>query len=469
MKKVNFTQGMKPTVADLNDLHNLTEDALYRLLQALAGSTGKVLFDNSDPSISVDFGTQQLVLSISSRYFAINGSIGFTPATVNTFDVSEDFQLGIFFIIKKNGIEATRNFLSLDSSQEVLIQQDLTAVVRYEDISRVEYTVRNDLFTSVEDPILADDDVGFVKFGELSFNSATQAYLFTKNTTDTVIFPLSASQPVTEHGSTHVNGPDFIPAAAIAAVPGGSSLGLVPQGGLTAILDAVQEVRPSTSSEFIEVSTSGTNEPDGDTIDPKIATINLKLAESLTSLDDGQQGVMLGVAYRTANATNGIEELAARADHIHPLISTGLVSRSYVLAINDASAYGQIIGPYRVEPAVGEAAGTNTVGRIVAVRVGWRPPNKPDRYLVDSGWCVVNESNRPVETVGCRAIIASRDTFYLELGEAGVAIVSQGLATELGAAWQTGGRYAKVGHIVIDVLALRAGAFTDVTGTITEV
>ena len=54
MKQVNFTQGMKPTVQDLNDLHNLTEEALYRLLQALAGSTGKVLFDNSAPGVTVD-------------------------------------------------------------------------------------------------------------------------------------------------------------------------------------------------------------------------------------------------------------------------------------------------------------------------------------------------------------------------------------------------------------------------------
>jgi hypothetical protein len=461
MKQVNFTQGMKPTVQDLNDLHNLTEDALFTLLRALAGSTGKVLFDNSGPSVSIDFGTQKLTLSISPRYFAINGAIGLTPLTVNQFDVSEDFQVGIFFILKKSAVEAIRNFLSLDSSQEILIQQDLT-----EDSARIEYTIRNDLITSIEDPILADDDVGYVKLGDLTFNSATQAYTFAQNTVDTVVLPVSASQPVNVHGSSHVNGPDFIPAASLANVPGGSTLGLVPQGGLTAILGSIQDIVPATSSAFIEVSNSGTNDVDGSFIDQKISTINLKLADSLTSVDDGQQGVMLGVTFRTASTLNGIEDVSARADHAHPLVKSGLVARSYSLAIDATSAYGEVIGPYRVEPAAGEDTGTNTVGRIVAVRVGWRPPNKPDRYLVDTGWCVVNESNRPVETVGCRAIVASRDTFYLELGEAGVAIVTQGLASELAAVWQTGGRYAKSGHIVVDVLALRAGSFSDISASI---
>ena len=385
---------------------------------------------------------------------------------MSQFSIEEDFQVGIFFILKKTAVEAIRNFLSLDSSQEVLIQQDLTTVVRYEDTARVEYTIRNDLVTSVEDPIIADDDVGFVKLGDLTYNTVTAAYSFSTNTLDTVILPISASQPVNVHGSSHVNGPDFIPAATLANVPGGSTLGLVLQGGLTAILGAVQSITPASSSSFIEVSTSGTNEADGSYIDPKTATVNLKLADSLTALDDGQQGTMLGVSFRAAGTLNGVEETAARADHAHPLVKSGLVSRSYSLAIDDTSAYGEVIGPYKVEPAVGEDTGTNTVGRIIAVRVGWRPPNKPERYLVDTGWCVVNESNRPIETVGCRAIISSRDTFYLELGEAGVAIVSQGLATELATVWQTGGRYAKTGHIVIDVLALRAGSFSDISASI---
>ena len=467
MNKVNFTQGMKPTVQDLNDLHNLTEDSLFSLLKALAGSTGKILFDNSDPSIAVDFGTQKLTLSISARYFAINGAIGHSPLTVSTFDVDEDFQVGIFFIIKKTGTESVRNFLSLDSAQTVLIQQDLTTVVRYEDVSRVEYTLRNDLTTSIEDPILADDDIGFVKLGQLSFNSATQEYTYSKNTSDTVVLPASASQPVDVHGSTHVNGPDFIPAAELANVIGGSTVGLVPQGALTAILDSIQEIRPASTPSYIEISTSGTNEPSGQTIDPKIATINLKLANSLTPLDDGQQGLMLGVAFRTAGDLSGTEETAARSDHSHPLINTGLISRSFELAIDDTSPYGQVIGPYTFEPAIGDnLSNDSVVGRIVSARVGWRPPNTSSRYLVETGWCVINESNRPVETVGCRIIVASKNTFYIELGEAGVAVVTAGLALELAAAYATGGRYAKNGHIVVDLLGLRAGSFTDATGAI---
>jgi hypothetical protein len=469
MKILNFTDGMKPLTADMNNIHLYTEDAVYTLLQAMGSSAGKVLFEAIEPTAAVD-GDGILSVAVDEQHFAIEGAVTTVPVTTNLFtglDVS-DAKVAVYFILKKQAVEEERNFISLENANNYLIQQDLTTVVAYEDVGRVEMNITKDGSTPAV-PMLGVQDTGYVLLGTYDWDYLTEELTFTLNTAEVFTLPANFQQPVTDHASSHLpGGGDAIQLAALGNVSGGSQPGLMPAGALTAVMGSVQDI--VATDDFIQIVATGDNEVSGNAIDPKTVEIHLALDGSLEQKEDGT----LGIVFKSASALNGTDDIPARANHIHSLVETGIISYSLTAAVpQDGSLLGKMLGPYTVSSSYSGGTGTSDVGRIISVSVSWIPPGIPGNYYgIDCGWSVVSEAGR--ETVGCRPVVMGRSAFYLETGSKGLAYLTQTMVDHINGItngiagtqprsqpnWLSG-TYADGGRLRVDVIAVRVGAHSD--------
>lgn len=457
MKQINFSDGMKPLTADMNNLHLYTEEAVYTLLQAMGGSTGGLLFEALEPTAGVVSDT--LTITVAEQHFAIDGAVGLAPETTATFDVTgTDAKVAVYLLLKKAGVEDERNFISLDTDTGLLVQQDLTTIVEYDDETRVEFIDTYDGSTPDEPPLGAGD-VGFVKLGSYDWDSGTTTLTYTANTSAHFTLPANVQQALTTHGVEHLStGDDPIPVSELDNVSGGSTEGLMPNGALTAALGAVQDIVGATT--FIEVASEDSNEVSGNDILPKTVTINIALDDSLAETVDGT----LGVVFPTTSARAGYETRAARADHVHALIETGLISYTLLIDVpSDSTLLGQVLGPYTVSSQSSGGDGTDDIGRIVSIRVSWIPPGVSGNYYgIDCGWATIEQQG--TQTIGCRSIVGGQTSFYLETGNLGLAYLTAAITTHINSTmsgnWQLG-TYAKGGTLKVDVLAIRVGSHSD--------
>jgi len=472
VKKIKFANGMKPLTADMDSIHELTEAALSTLIQALtSGTSGKVLFDNKPPSGTYDAGAGSIKVTVPAQYYSVLGTVVRQDATEITVAAgSTDIQIGVYLVAGTKGENETRNFLTIDPVSGQVIQQDLTHELYVDDSSRVLLTTVSDLVTAVHEPTLAEDDSGFVRLGTIRFTASTGAISVIGNTVDTYALPGGTTVPVEDHGGTHLpGGSDPLPVSALSGgADGGSTAGLLPTGGLTAILGSIQDVLPADSAAYIQILTQGDNSNDGSDLDARTATIDLRLAESLTTADSG--GVIrLAVSQAPASALKGSSDRSAREDHIHPLVESGFIFQQISLDLS-ANKLGTVI-PYTVTAAAsGQPAAT--VAKIISVVAMWQPPNIKSGYenrSIAAGWGLVSYAGS-LTTVGCRALITGKNTFELEIGALGAAHASNAAIQAINnsdsdgsAAWTnptypSSGEFANTGKIFLFVTALRAGA-----------
>lgn len=462
MNKVHFIDGVKPLTSDMNDLHNFTEDGVYELLKAIGGSTGKLLFNPTEPTTSIL--SSVLYITVPSQYFAIGGAVTSVVETSISYALSADTYIGVYFVLKKDPIQEERNFLSLDDPSNILILQDLTATVRYEDLGRVVFTRSST--STIAEPLLGETDVDFVQLGYYSYTHSSTTLVYTPNESDVFSLPAGIATAVPGHGLTHIKGAaDAIPDANInSGVTGGSTSGLLPEGGLTAVLGSIQEVAAATDSTYIQLSEEGTNAVDGNGIDSRTLTIGIRTDESLTTVADSEGDAALGLNFLPASVLNGISDRPARVGHLHSLSQMGVILHSLSVDMNSFSDYGTVIGPFTVSSTNSGGSGVSDVGRILNISVTWLPPGVSDNshYGVSCDWSIIND---PLPaSIGCRAIIASSNTFYLEIGEQGFAYLTQATINKINQnsnpQWAFG-NYATSGKIRMDVMAARIGSFTN--------
>lgn len=472
MKKLRFADGLKPLTADMDSLHDLTETALSTLIQAITnGSTGKVLFDNIPPTGTYSAAAGTLTVTVPAQYYAVGGVVLKQAATELTVATgTTDMQVAVFLVAGREGENAVRNFLSIDPSSSQVIQQDLTHELYIYDSSRVVLSSMADLVTAIPDPTLADDDEGFIRLGTIRLTYATGAVSVVGNTTDTYTLPGGTTVPVEDHGSTHLpGGSDALPASVLSgSAAGGSTAGLLPAGGLTALLGAIQEVLPADSAGYIQVLTSGDNTTDGAAIDSRTVTLDLLLSESLTTVDTGGS-TTLAVSHAPASALKGTSNRSAREDHIHPLVESGFIFQQITLAM-DSGKLGTVI-PYTITAAA-SGQPTATVAKIFSVVAMWQPPNIKAGYenrSIETGWNVVSYAGS-MTTLGCRPLITGKNTFELEIGALGAAYASNAAIQAINdgdgngsdawtnPAYPSSGEFATSGKVFLFVLALRAGS-----------
>ena len=460
MKQVYFSDGQKPLTTDMNAIHENTELAIFTLMKALVGSDGKVLFDSISPVVS--YGpSPNLNITVSPQYFAVDGAIGLAPEITTILDATGDLKVGVFLAIRKDPVEEIRNFISLDDPSNILIQEDLETTIAKDDLARVQFTTTSDLLAEPPDPALSSTDLGFVRLATVTFDASPKSPVTSMNSTDVVTFPSSATVPTTSHAATHLpGGADEVSVSIINPTSsGGSSVGWMPLGAYTATLGAVQSVEAADTAGYLTVVTTGDNTVSSNDITAKTVEISLALASSLTTVDVSGAS-QLSVAYSAKNATNGVSDLAARKDHTHPTSASGVLVETFSLEVTSSSALlGTVVGPYTVTGLT-----STTVGKLFSIQVYWQPPNLPTNdteFGVESEWFLISNLGQ-VESVGCRAIVNSKDTFSLELGEAGLVYLSQTTIDAINAVitpnW-TGGNLAQVGTLKINVIALREGSF----------
>jgi hypothetical protein len=471
MKNLKFADGQKPITSDLNAIHGFTEDGLKTLLAAIGGTNSKLLFEAYPPVATSDETT--LSIAVTSQHFAIDGAIATVASDSVDITIAGNMQVGIFFILSKDPTEELRNFLTLNPDN-VLVQQDILTEIYSTDAGRIEYITVSDLISPIPTPALGATDVGYIQLASVSCAIGTpDVVTVVPNSLELYTIPPGAAGAVTVHASSHLPaGNDPIQVSSLSgAETGGSSVGLMPNGALTAAMSAVQEVEVDDLTTFLTISTSGDNEAQttGD-IDSKIVTIGFSYDASLTIRDVG--GLPhLGVAFSAAGSANGDTYRAAHSNHKHALIDTGIIYQSFTLDATNFSAFGTIIGPYTVTAT--QSGGSNLaseLGQIIHISTRWIPPNLTGSnggYAIDTPYTVLAPSGQLPATIGIRAIITAADKFNLEIGELGFAYLSSAVIAQMNTVsnpnWAAG-NYANVGgKIQIDVIALRAEAY--VAGT----
>lgn len=467
MKRVHFSDGMKPLTADMNKLHLNTEDAIAELLGAVGGSSDKLLFESEEPTASVDGTTGLLTIDVPAQHFAISGAISSIPETQYVLDVSgTDAKVAIYFVVNKLGVEDQRNFISLDNTTQLIIQQDLTTVVEYQDNPRVEFIATTD-GTIPEAPPMGAGDLGYVLLGTYDWIDATDTLTFTGNIADAFTLPANVQQALSTHGSQHLpGGNDPIPVSALGNVSGGSSAGLAPNGCLRAALGSIQGIVAADDSTFIDIVDSGNNSISGNDITEKVTTIGINVNESLTT--DANNA--LGLNFLSGSARAGFSARPARSDHVHALIETGIISQTIVITLPpDQSINGTIIGPYTISSVSSGGAGTVDVSRIVSVNLSWIPPGvSGTNFGIACGWNVYSANG--IKTVGCRPIVTGQTTFEVEIGSEGTAYLTQSTINKINTlvtpSWLLGPN-AYGGKLKVDIVAIRLGAHTDTVATVT--
>lgn len=461
MKKQRFAKGVKPTVADFNNLHDFTEEGVDTLLRALASSeSGKILFDNLAPSASISGTT--LTVTVPAQYFAINGAIAEVQETVRTFFADTDFQIAVDLVIRKDPLTEERSFTVIDPPSQVVINESKQTQVQTIDQARIVWSVNKQLAVTIPNPVLSATDSGFVRLATIKYDiseTVGNQISITKNSNDLFVLPSGISVPVDSHAAQHLsNGSDPLQVASLSASEvGGSTEGVMPKGALTAALNGIATIEVSDQTPFLVASDSGSNSANSVVSTPKKITLTLNIHDSLTTHEDDT--IKLGANFLPPTAVNGFSDFVARQDHTHKLAEGGFIWYQTELDLADVDL-GDIVNFQVTSQNSGITA---SIVRIHGVNVFWQPPNIKAGFearCVSASWNIVFDAGSN-KTLGARPLLTGPDTFSLEIGELGVALTNAGLLSAI-SQWTNpaynSGEYATTGLLKIQVLALRNGS-----------
>ena len=415
MDRVVFSDGLHPQSADLNAIGTFAEAGFDALLRALSTSeTGSILFDSLAP-VTTLFGTD-VQISVPAQRFAVLGAVQVAPATDFSFDGSAtDLWLAVYLVAGKDAENQAREFTSVNPTTSLIIQQELTTEIYRRDDPRIDVSTSTSLATAPDEPVLTDLDVGQVKLADIKYTLATGVITVTLNEAEAFELPAGVLGGVGAHASTHaIGGSDPLPVATTAG--SSSTSGIMPVGSQYLVEQAIQSIAAATGAEFIEIATDAGRD----------ATLSINLADSLDALDDDGT-IRLGVNFRPKNAANGFEDRAARSDHQHTALSSGvLIQKSTV----DVSAVLDSSFTVTFQPQTQNSLVVNP-GQITNVAIYWLPPNQADPVSpkgVECGWGLIWESGAN-RSVGARSMITGPGTFIVEVGELAATVLTSSALT----------------------------------------
>lgn len=452
MDRQHFTAGVIPEASDFNALSTNTLGGFYQLLSAMGGSGGSLLFEDAPPTVNISANV--LEVAMPAQYVAVEGhvtqSLLFTQNVVSGAGPAPDAIKGtVFIVVGEDGSTAVRNFLSKDPTTGGTIKQTLQTTIKYTTTNRVVLNTSTNLIDPIAPPTLTASDAGFIEVGTFVWDEVD--LVITPNTAQRFQIPSGAVVPLTAHGPTHLeDGDDPIPTAALGAVSGGSTPGLVPYGGYNLMKGSYQAITSATNNEFIVVTPTGTNDIVGESIDPKTAKIGVNLGDGLTKVTD--LGVYkLGVDFPDPSDTAGDSPQAARANHKHSINDMGFVYATIPITISEATELGALIA---VNLDSTTLPPDTSVSEIINVELYWGPLNPT----------VTSASNRircgwdPINGIGARAIILGPHLLSVETGASALTYLTAP-SKNLANTWTTGGSLSTtptVGMLYVHVIAKRS-------------
>lgn len=437
MRKKNYEVGQIPTVDDMNAQHLLTEEAFEDLAIAMTGGLSDVLLTDAPPTVS-EVGVNWQI-SVPEQYAAVDGRVFKVEGAVKTSAIA-DKQIGVFFVLRQVPVVEARD--RLRDTGSTVVRETFSPTVRLDETDRIEITESGGPTIDPPPPSLGSDDVGYVLYATVVSNGGVSTV--NHNTAALWNFP-GGGVAVGLHAMTHMpGGGDPIPLAALGG-PSGSSAGLLPEGRLAVIEEAIQDVVISALSPYLTSVLSGNNTLS----DPKKATIGLRHHQSLEVRDvSGEK--QLGVRFGTG-PYDGEGEIAARRTHTHPISESPITVARTTVTIDDLAQLGSLIS---VSPFI-------NISEIVSVEIFWAPPGfvspKPG---VTCGW--VEESGG--QFVGVRAHLVTGNEIRLEVGNVGIAKFQDSLrnfvTTYTGGAvtWDSAtgdGNTPRTGNLFVKVVGVR--------------
>jgi hypothetical protein len=393
MKKTNYETGQIPTVADMNAQHLLTEGAFTDLAIALTGGLSDVLLTDSPPSVT-DLGVNWQI-SVPEQYAAINGR-AFKVDSTQPLSPIADKQIGVYFILRQVPVVEARE--RLRDTGSTVVRESFNPTVRLEETTRVELTESGGATIAPPVPSLGPDDVGYLTYAVVISNGGVAT--INHNTAILWNFP-GGGLAVGAHALTHMpTGSDPIPLAMLGG-PSGSSAGLLAEGKLVIIEEAIQNVIASALSPYLVPVVSG----DNTLTDPKKVSIQLRHHQSMEVKDVGGQA-QLGVRFGSG-PYDGSGEVAARRTHVHPIDESPITVGRLRVSIDDLNQLGSLI----------EVAPFEGISEIVSFEVYWAPPSfllpKPG---VQCGWVEIGTN----QYVGVRGHLVTGNEIRLEIGNVGL-------------------------------------------------
>lgn len=427
MRLQRFPAGVKPLESDLNSLSDNALDGIQDLISVFSGtSSGSVLFDATAPI--TDVTDDVLTVTTPSQRVSVTGAVETSADYFETFDVSStDRYVEIFFVISRNPVTATRNFLSLDTDSGSTILQNMEAEIAEITNIRVMYLTQSTLPGAANGlvPALNANDLGYARLGSVSHdrNNATTTFVGDPTFVFRLPVDIAAGDPV------------VIPPV------NGQESGLMTPQLYSMTLTALQEVTADSDSPFL--SFAGTTSPAG----LRGVSASLATGEGLTVDQNG-----LAPDFLVPTAANGQTTKVARADHIHALSQSGIVrvAKSFALTSNSAGSLQELTITSADLPS-----GVN-LATIMSIELMWGPnPNDPGR--VQLGWTEASGGG----TVGARAYVSSNTRLHIEIGNLGVLALGTPGARSLVEDWMGGlsaDTYPSTGTVYVNILGLREGA-----------
>ncbi len=438
MRKKNYEIGQIPTVGDMNAQHLLTEGAFSDLAVAITGGLSDVLLTNLAPTVSL-VGLNWMI-SVPLQYAAVNGR-AFEVASQQPTSVVADKQIGVYFVLRQVNVVEARD--RLRDTGSTVVRESFNPIVRLDETSRVELTESGGATIAPPAPVLGPDDVGAILYATIISDGGVATV--THNTAALWNFP-GGGMAVGLHGLTHMpGGGDPVPLAGLGG-GAGSSAGLLPEGKLAIIEEAIQNVIASALSPYIVPVVSGNNT----LLSPKKVTLQLRHHQSLEVKDvSGQE--QLGVKFATG-PYDGDGEIAARRTHTHPIDESPITVGRASITINSLNQLGTLIA---VAPFEG-------ISEIVSVEVFWAPPGftvaKPG---VSCGWMEIGIN----QYVGVRANLITSNEIHIEIGNVGLTKLQDALRNYITARFTAGsvtwdsasgdGNTPRNGELFIKVVGVR--------------
>jgi hypothetical protein len=359
----------------------------------MTGGLSDVLLTNAPPSVSQVGVNWQI--SVPEQYAAVDGRVFKVESEQPTSAVA-DKQIGVFFVLRQVNVIETRE--RLRDTGSTVVRETFDPIVRLDETSRVELTESGGPTLDPPPPVLGPDDVGAVHYATVISSGGVS----TINYNEAILwnFP-GGGLAVGHHALTHMpGGSDPLPLATLGGAAG-SSAGLMPEGKLAVLEEAIQNVIASALSPYLVPIVSG----DNSLTNPKKVTLQLRHHQSLEVKDvSGQK--QLGVRFGTG-PYDGDGELAARRTHTHPIDESPITVSRAKISIDDLNQLGSLI---EMSPFEG-------ISEIVSVEVYWAPPGflspKPG---VSCNWIQVASN----QYVGVRAHLVTGNEIRLEIGNVGV-------------------------------------------------
>lgn len=423
MRLQRFPAGVKPLESDLNALSDNALDGIQDLISVFSGNSGgSVLFQSTDPITAV--ASDVLTITTPSQRVAIGGAVETSSDYFETFDVStDDRYVEIFFVISRNPVTATRNFLSLDTNSGSTILQNLEAEIAEVTNIRVVYLTQTSQAVPANtlEPTLNSNDLGYARLGSVFHDVSAGTTVFTEDTSFGFTFPSEPTVTIPE-----------VPVV-------GAENGLMTPALLATTLGSVQAVVANAPLSF---ASSGDNAAQG----PKEVIASLDYGQGMT-LFEGR----LAPDFLPASAANGTTSKVARADHVHALSQSGVVRVTKEFQLS-AGALGTL---QDVNITAADLPENVTLASIMSVELFWAPSQTTEGQAGLS-WQQLPSGG----TMGARALISNVSTIAIELGDTGVLELS-GAALQLATEWNGGVSVPAIpstGFVRVNILALRDGA-----------